>query len=362
MPYVSSFGLIQPRADPAGAVAARVDGIDWAADEAGGRLRIASLHPEPVFDLRSGDLAADERGSGFLSPAWREHLALDGLEIASALGVGVLPPPPRLRPAVGVVAGRELLLVNGLRVGDEVTLVGPDPNGGPPPRERAVISDTIGTGLLEIDQHTVFAPLPTARRLFGLKPGEVQGWRLAVRPGHELEAVRAVLTQASGLRVSTWREQRGKQMLRALEQQRRLMTLVMILVQALVLFIIFAVFSTLVVEKRRDLGVLRGLGAPARSLAGAFLGAGVAASLIGGLAGWLCGWGALWAINPVSEWLGVPLFPQDVFYTAEAPVSFDPMIPLFFIASQTAIGLLAVAIPAWRAARVDPIAVLRDEG
>ncbi len=357
-PFAQGYGLMVPgRRD---AIPVQVDGVDWAADEGLGRLHDGVLHPAPVFDLSPRPLDSADRGTGFLTPAWRDHLALTGIDAAAGLGIGFLPPPPRPRLVPGAVVGRELMYMNGLGVGAEVILVGPDATGGPPPRERVVISDTIGTGLLEVDKLAVIAPLPQVRRLLGLKPGEVHGWRAVLEPGADPAAVAQRIQADTGLRVQDWMERRGS-FVRSLEQQRLIMAVVMVLVQIIAVFIVYAVFSTLVVEKRHDLGVLRGLGAPRRQLAGAFLLAGAIASLGGGLLGWALGWGGLAALNPVSAWLGVPLFPQDVFYTAQAPISYDWRIPVAFLASQTAIGLAAVLLPAWQATRVDPIACLRGD-
>jgi len=138
------------------------------------------------------------------------------------------------------------------------------------------------------------------------------------------------------------------------------MAVVMVAIQCITVFIVYAVFSTLVAEKRHDLGVLRALGATRRQVVGIFLLAGAATCLAGCAAGWGLGWGALAALNPLSKLLRMPLFPQDVIYTPDAPTSFDPMIPLFFCAVMTAIGILAVALPAWRAGRVDPVLILRE--
>ena len=63
---------------------------------------------------------------------------------------------------------------------------------------------------------------------------------------------------------------------------------------------------------------------------------------------------------PLSKALGVPLFPQEVMYLPEAPTSYNPLIPLFFMGIMTVVGLLAVAIPAWRASRVIPVDILRE--
>ncbi|MFW5845512.1 MAG: hypothetical protein ACOCXJ_04730, partial [Planctomycetota bacterium] len=80
---------------------------------------------------------------------------------------------------------------------------------------------------------------------------------------------------------------------------------------------------------------------------------------MGGLSGWLLGWAALAGLDGVSRWLGIPLFPQDVFYSPETPISWSPVYPLLFIGIICVIGVLATLLPAWRAARIDPVHTLR---
>ena len=361
-PFINSWGVLVPkvgRGDSQKGLPVQIDGIMWDADSAIGRLSPAALHKPPVTDLSAPDLPPTERGTGFLSPAWRAELALNGFEIAAACGFGAMPLPPRTRPVPGVICGREVLYGYGLEVGQAITLVGP---GGT--RAAAVVSDTIGTGVLEVDRFLCLTPLPLAQRLAeftakGDQPARIDGWRIQTAPGADLKAVKRALADATGNRVETWMDRRGN-MVRSLELQRNIMTLVMISIQVIAVFIVYAVFSTMVAEKRHDIGVLLGLGARRRAIAGAFLAAGFAACLIGGVLGWALGWAGLAALNPLSKALNTPLFPQDVIYTPDAPTSFDPLFPLLFIAIMSGIGLLAVALPAWRAARIEPVDILRE--
>jgi lipoprotein-releasing system permease protein len=162
-------------------------------------------------------------------------------------------------------------------------------------------------------------------------------------------------------RVDTWQLRRGH-IVKSLEIMRNIMVLVMILVQCISVFIIAAVFSTLVAEKRHDIGTLLGLGASPGSIQRSFVWASLAISLFGGLAGWVLGWTLLALLNPVSEILGFPLFPQAVMYTPQAPISYDPIFPLIFIGVAVFIGFISALLPAWRASRIDPIETLRDNG
>ena len=353
-PSIEGWALAVPRiggGDGPG-MPCRIDGIDAGDDLALGRLAPGLLHKPPVTDLSAPDVLPNARGTGFITPRGRADIALAGLDIAAQFGAGMIP-PPRLRAPVGVIAGRELLYGAGLDIGQTVRLV--SPAGG---RVLAEITDTIGTGVLEIDRFTLLVPLPAGQQLMGLR-GKVGGYRLRLADGANLTQAARRLSDGTGLRVETWMDRRGNTV-RSLELQRNIMALVMFAIQLITVFIVYAVFSTLVAEKRHDIGVRLGRGARRRDIAGAFLIAGGACCLLGGILGWGLGWAALAALNPLSRLLGIPLFPQDVIYTPEAPTSYDPLPPLVFTTIATTVGLIATAIPAWKAAATDPIACLRE--
>jgi ABC-type lipoprotein release transport system permease subunit len=368
-PFVSTYAILTPRdaaADLRLNLPCLVDAFDWARDERMGRLPDGVLHPRPVTDLKAKPLAPDERGTGLLTPAWRDHLALTGLELVGGLGLGPLPLPPRLRPLPGVVIGRELAYSYGVYPGQTVRLTVPNASGGTTGQVTAVISDTIGTGIYEIDKQVGLLPLPLGQRLVdfharGQRPAAISGYRISVAPSADVEAVRRSLQEATGQRVQSWMERRGN-LVKMWEINRNIIGLVMVLVQCIAVFIVYAVFSTLVAEKRHDIGVLLGLGARRRDIANTFLLAGVVACLVGGMLGWAIGWGLLLVLNPLSAALGIPLYPQEVMYTPEAPISWNPLIPLFFLGIMTVVGLVAVFLPARRASRIDPIAILREGG
>jgi len=285
-------------------------------------------------------------------------------------GFGPLPLPPRTTPVSGVVVGQELAYYWGLLTGDRETpgtraqLLVPNGQGGAIGKVPVEVSDTIGTGIYEIDKYQVLLPLPLARRLTGLDrdaEGQplVTAYRLRLEDPSQLDTTAEALQKDSGLPTRTWMERRGH-LVKGLVQQRNIIGFVMILVQILAVFIVYAVFSTLVAEKRHDLGVLLGLGARRSDIVSAFLIACGTACVAGGLLGWGIGWGMLALLNPLCKATGIALFPQDFFYSPDTPISYDPLVPLIFIGIMTSIGLLAAALPAWRAGRTDPVQILRE--
>jgi ABC-type lipoprotein release transport system permease subunit len=364
-PFVQLYALMTPKfagaSESSLGVPCQVDGVDWAADATLHRLEPKLLHPLPDVNLSAPAIKPDKRGSGFLTQRWREELCLIGLAAAAPLGLAPAPPPPRLRPPPGVVAGRELLYGCGLYPGQPIDLV-----GAAQTKQQAEISDTIGTGILEVDKLELLAPLGLGQSLAGFgatreRPARVDGWRLAAKPGVDLDRLAAAVEDQTGVRAETWMRRRWN-MVKSLEYQRNIMGLVMLAIQAIAVFVVYAVFSTMVAEKRHDIGVLLGIGARRLQIAGAFLLAAIAACLFGGLLGWALGWGTLVGANILSTKYGVLLFPQDVFYSPDTPISWDPRIPLVFIGAMSVIGLIAAALPAWRAARIEPVDILREGG
>jgi lipoprotein-releasing system permease protein len=365
-PFVSTYAILTPRDggddDLRLNLPCLVDAVDWQTDVAMGRIADATLHPRPVTDLHADPLRAHERGTGVLPPAYRDHLVLAGMSLVPLTGPAPL--PPTLRPHPGVVIGRELAYSYGLRIGETVRLTVPNGTGGTTGQVTVQISDTIGTGIYEVDRSLCLLPLGLGQRLAGFqargeRPARISGYRVQIDNSQQLDQVRHELRSRTGLRVSTWLERRGN-LVKSFEIQRNILGLVMVLIQGIAVFIVYSVFSTLVAEKRHDIGVLLGIGARRSDIAGAFVLAGLAACLFGGLGGWALGWLGLAVLNPLSKALGVPLFPQDVLYTPEAPISWNVWIPLGFIGVMSTIGLLAVLLPAWRASRIDPISILRE--
>ncbi|HYE05542.1 MAG TPA: FtsX-like permease family protein [Planctomycetota bacterium] len=363
-PFIQTWALMTPRsgvgdklADSRYTVMAQVDAVDWAADTRLGRVDPRMLHAANEMDLNAPPMLPERRGTGFLTPDWRDHTVLIGLSVIA--GAGALPPPPRSSPIPGVVVGREIPYSQGITVGTQVRL---ETTTG---KVRAEVSDTLASGVYEIDRMAVFMPLPLGQRLADMhatdeRPAQVGGYRARLADGVDARAAAAAVEERSYLWVRTWRQRRGN-LVASAEQQRDLMLVQMIVIQFITVFIVYAVFSTLVAEKRHDLGVLLGIGARPRQVMGVFLVASLVACGIGSALGWALGWAVLPVLDPLWWWLfDKPLFPPEIFYSSELPISFDPQWPLLFLGLMSGVGLLAALLPAWRASRIDPAAILRE--
>lgn len=385
-PYAQSYAVLTPvfsaherrmyglteRDDARLNIGCQIEGVDWQREQDIQRLEHSLLHKRPGLDLSADDLAVDERGSGFLTPSWRAYLAMQSLNLLQNTGVNATPLNLEQTP-IGIILGHELMYTHGTNVywpGRQLKLTIPNSRGGLTGRIVAEISDTIGTGYLEFDRTMAVLPLPNAQVLADMdgEPREITGYRVQLQPQASPDAVKASLEDDPTYQlwdwsysVRTWDELGSVNMVKTFEVQRNIMVLVMLLVQLQCIFIVYAVFSTLVSEKKHDIGILLGIGARRRSIISTFILASLLVSLVGGLLGWAVGWGALSILNPLSDYFGIALFPQDVIYTPDAPISWDPRIPLFFLTVMLLIGFLSVLVPAWRASRIMPLESIREQ-
>jgi lipoprotein-releasing system permease protein len=164
--------------------------------------------------------------------------------------------------------------------------------------------------------------------------------------------------------VRTWEEFRGF-LLGAIENERVLMGIMLSLVLVVAGFTIFAILSMMVTEKRRDIGILSALGATPRGIMQLFLMIAFWDALLGGVLGAVLGtWGAI-EIDSIERWLsatfGVQIFNRDVYLFDYIPSVVQPLWVGTIVLGAFVCALLFAAIPAWRAARLDPLEALRYE-
>ena len=165
--------------------------------------------------------------------------------------------------------------------------------------------------------------------------------------------------------VSTWEDKR-QSFLRAIGVERRLMAFILFFVTIVAGFLIFSILYTTVHVKTKDIGVLKSIGGTVRGIMGLYLLNGTLIGIIGAVIGAILGLLITFRLNEIeqmlSDWIGFRLFPRDIYYLDQLPVAKEPVPSALFIAAMAVVVcLLASAIPAWKASRMDAVEALRYE-
>lgn len=162
----------------------------------------------------------------------------------------------------------------------------------------------------------------------------------------------------------TWEDFRA-QILAAIKNEKALMGIMLTFMLVVACFTIWATLSTMVSEKRRDIGILCALGATSRGVMGLFVLIGLWEAIIGSAFGALFGVLGARYVDPFERKLsaitGYEIFDNDVYMFDEIPSQVSALGVAWIVAGAIAFTLLFAAIPAWRAASLDPVDALRYE-
>ncbi|MBX3357830.1 MAG: ABC transporter permease [Phycisphaeraceae bacterium] len=167
-----------------------------------------------------------------------------------------------------------------------------------------------------------------------------------------------------GVIIQTWRERQGS-FVSAVEKETVTVLLILMVLSVAVSFMILAIFWAMISEKTKDIGVLRAIGASQVGIAWLWLRYGMLIGVTGSLLGALTACTIVWNINPIHEWMGrvtgVQVWDPKIYYFVTIPNEVVPWKVAAVVAGGVVFSLLGALIPAFRAARLDPVAALRFE-
>lgn len=276
----------------------------------------------------------------------------------------------------GLVLGRELAERLEVSVGDRVAVYSPrnlqkmrrTRDSG---ADEAVLPDEFevrgifDVGHYEYNANIVLASLANAQDLYDLG-GAVHGLAVLVDDPFAVNEVRAELRRrlGPGLGIITWTEENSA-FLNALVVEKNVMFYILFFIVIVAAFGITSVLITFVVQKTREIGVLKALGATRAQVMWVFL----SQSVFVGVVGVLCGFGlGMLAVEYRNEFLrlmnrltGFELFPSSIYLFTELPALLVPADIAVICGGSLVISVLAGLLPAWNAGRLKPVEALRHE-
>jgi lipoprotein-releasing system permease protein len=300
-------------------------------------------------------------GEGYVFDAEKEQRT----GIVLGIGLGSL----RGRDAEGKVRDHFYL-----RPGDDVSVA--FPNAGTPPKaidHSFTIVDFYESKMSEYDSTFAFVPIRALQKARGLIDPQtgamaVTSLQIKLNKGADLAAARDLLRSEfppeSMISVNSWKDTQGP-LLAAVAMETTILNILLFMIIAVAGFGILATFFMIVVEKTRDIGVLKALGAPGRGIATIFLGYGVLLGTVGAGAGVVAGLIFVWKINEIARVVefisGREVFDPTVYYFDKIPTLIHPSMLVWVSIGSVLIAVLASVLPSIRAARMHPVEALRYE-
>jgi lipoprotein-releasing system permease protein len=261
----------------------------------------------------------------------------------------------------GVILGGELAKQLGLAIGDPVSVVSPlgtpSPVGPIPKMKRFVLAGTFDSGMYDYDSGLLYMGLADAQKFFGLGSA-ITGVEIRVTDLYGAEKVARQLEQTLGtpFRARDWMEV-NRNLFLAFKLEKVVYFIVLTLIVLVAAFNIVATLIMVVMEKRKDIAILKSMGATDRSIARIFMLKGLIIGVVGTLLGVVGGYAGCWVLR---RYQFVEL-PKDVFYVSTLPVRVYGENFATVALVSVVICLLATIYPARQAAGLAPVEVIRYE-
>ncbi len=329
----------------------------------------------------SPDRVGAEPERDFLGPGPRiTEPTSPGISIPMPILPDEAPPKP-----IGIIVGHslahfrykdpktgEMVEVAGLEPGDTVMVATLAADQMRPVYGTFVVADYYKSEMSEYDSQFVYMSLEDLQRLRRME-NRVSHLQVKLKDStpkqfmfvkeHVADEIQKLFLPYEA-RAATWEEHQGP-LLAAIDIERGILNLLLFMIVGVAGFSILAIFTMIVTEKYRDIGIMKSLGASDRGIMGIFVWYAVLLGVVGCSFGTILGLGITYNINTIETFIntvtGQQLFDRSVYYFNEIPTHVELMTVLLVNCGAMSIAILSSLLPAYRAARLRPIQALRFE-
>ncbi len=261
----------------------------------------------------------------------------------------------------GIIIGKELAANLGALLGDKINVVSPVGEIGPmgmlPKIKQFRIVAIFEIGMFEYDANLVLTAMKPAQEFFGMQ-GSISGIELRLKDIYRAPEVKKQLQESLGLRyiVLDWM-QMNKNLFSALKLEKFAMFVILVLIILVASFNIISNLIMNVLEKSREIAILKAIGATNKSIMTIFMLQGLFIGLIGTCTGITGGY----LLGVVLNKFQIIKLPADVYYLSHLPVKMSLFDFVTVAFAAIIISFAATLYPAWQAAKLNPVEPLRYE-
>ncbi len=262
-------------------------------------------------------------------------------------------------PNPGIGLGKELALNLGVDIGDTINLVSPTgeltPFGNAPRIREYEVRMIFSTGMYEYDSGLAYLALDEAQDFFSME-GVVTGLEIKLHDPDDSDLIAARIGGQLGFPYYTrdWKEM-NKNLFGALELEKLAMSIILVLIVMVAGFNIVSTLFMVVIQKGRDIAILKSMGASAAGVRRIFMFEGLVIGAFGATIGLVLGV-SLTLLLDKYQFIKLP---KDIYYIESLPVLMVGWEILAIVVGALLISVLATMYPAWRASRLDPAEGIR---
>jgi len=276
---------------------------------------------------------------------------------------------PESQSMPGIIIGKELAKNLNVFVGDSLNVVSPmgniTPFGMVPKMKRFRVSGLFNTGMFEYDSTLAYIGLRHAQDFLSLGTA-VTGIQLKVDDVYQADKIAGTINKGFGYEyyARDWM-QMNKNILFALKTEKMVMFIILTLIVLVAAFGIASTLFMVVMEKTKDIAILKSMGATGASIMKIFvlegLIIGIAGTVFGVLSGLLISYNLEFIVDLIKRVTGFELFSRDIYYLDHFPSQVVPSDVLLISLTAILISFLATLYPAWQGSRLPPAEALRYE-